>query len=73
MRRGVFILAGFGYVMFLVAGLDTGSGVYRTPGYGFAALAFAVVGAALPAKRQTISCLALYFIGPAREKLRPPK
>ena len=51
MKRGLLILSGFGYVMFLVAGLDTGLGVYRTPAYCFAALACAVVAAACVAKK----------------------
>ena len=51
MRRGLLILSGFGYAMFLFAGMDTGLGVYRTPAYCFAALACALVAAACAAKR----------------------
>ena len=47
----MLILSGFGYVMFLIAGLDTGLGVYRTPAYCFAALACALVPAVCAAKR----------------------
>ena len=47
----MFILSGFGYVIFLIAGMDTGFGVYRTPAYCLAALACALVAAACAAKR----------------------
>ncbi len=51
MRHGLLIFSGFGYVMFLIAGMDTGLGVYRTPAYCFAALACALVAAVCAAKK----------------------
>lgn len=49
--RALLIMSSFGYAMFLIAGLDTGLGVYRTPAYCFAALACAGVGAACVSMR----------------------
>ena len=54
MKRGLLILSGFGYVMFLVAGIGTGLGVYRTPAYCFGALGCAVVAAMCAAKRPRV-------------------
>jgi hypothetical protein len=51
MKRALLILSCFGYVMFLLAGTSTGSGVYRTPGFCLAAVACAAVATAcVPAK-----------------------
>jgi hypothetical protein len=46
MKRALLILASFGYVMFLIAGTDTGLGVYRTPAWCFAAVVCAGVAVA---------------------------
>jgi hypothetical protein len=51
MKRDLLILSSFGYVVFLIAGLDTGFGVYRTPAYCFAALACAGVAVACASRR----------------------
>jgi hypothetical protein len=51
MRRGLLILSAFGYGMFLIAGVNTGAGVYRTPAFCFAAFACAVVAAACVSNR----------------------
>lgn len=51
MNRALIILSSFGYVMFLIAGTDTGLGVYQTPAYCFAAFACAAVAAACVSKR----------------------
>ena len=54
MKRALLILSAFGYLMFLVAGLDTGLGVYRTPAYCFAAVVCAIVAAASVSKRSRL-------------------
>jgi hypothetical protein len=51
MKRALLILSAFGYLMFLIAGLDTGLGVYCTPAYCFAAVACALVAAFCVSKR----------------------
>jgi hypothetical protein len=51
MKRALLILSAFGFVVFLIAGMDTGLGVFRTPAYCFAAVACAVVAAACASKR----------------------
>ena len=52
LKRGLLILAAFGYVMFLLAGLDTGLGVFRrTLGYCWAALACALVAIPCASKK----------------------
>jgi len=50
MKRALLILSAFGYLMFLIAGLDSGLGVYRTPACCFAAVACAIVAAACVSK-----------------------
>jgi hypothetical protein len=50
MKRALLILSTFGYLMFLIAGLDAGLGVYRTPAYCFAAVVCAIVAAACVSK-----------------------
>ena len=50
----LLILPVFGYVMFLIAGMDTGLGVYRAPAYCFGAAACALVAAACVSKRQRL-------------------
>jgi len=53
MKRGLLILAAFGYVMCLLAGMDQGLGVfYRSLGYCWAALACALVAIACTSKKQ---------------------
>ena len=52
LKRGMLILAAFGYFIFLNFGMDRGLGaLYRTPNYCWAALASAVVAAACGSKR----------------------
>jgi peptidoglycan/LPS O-acetylase OafA/YrhL len=52
LKRGMLILAAFGYLIFLSFGMDRGLGVfYRTPNYCWAALTCAVVAAACDSKR----------------------
>jgi hypothetical protein len=52
LTRGLVILAAFGYVMFLLAGMDAGLGVFRrTLGYCWAALACALVAVACAPKK----------------------
>lgn len=51
MKRALLIFSAFGYLMFLITGLDTGLGVYRSPAYCFAAVACAIVAAACVSKR----------------------
>ena len=43
MKLAVFILALFGYLLFLTAGWSTGLGVFHNPGYCWVASAFAVL------------------------------
>jgi hypothetical protein len=52
MRRGLLILAGFGYIMLLMAGMDTGLGVYRTPAYSLASVGCAIIAALCSEQRQ---------------------
>jgi glucose uptake protein GlcU len=53
LKRGMLILAAFGYVIFLLAGMDQGLGVfYRTLGYCWAALACALAGMTCASKKQ---------------------
>jgi hypothetical protein len=42
-KLAVFVLALFGYILFLMEGLSTGLGVYRTPTYCWLAAALAVL------------------------------
>jgi Gpi18-like mannosyltransferase len=51
MKRAILILSVFGYLISLIAGLDTGLGVYCTPAYCFAAVACAFIAAACVTKR----------------------
>lgn len=52
MKRTLLILSAFGYLIFLIAGMDTGLGIYRTPAYCFAAAACAFVAVACVSKSQ---------------------
>ncbi|MBP7826835.1 MAG: hypothetical protein KA236_09830 [Verrucomicrobia bacterium] len=54
LKRKLLFIAGVGYAVFLIAGLDTGLGVYRTPAYCLAALACAVLAAACTTKRPRV-------------------
>jgi hypothetical protein len=51
MKRASLILAAFGYIMFLIAGMDTGLGVFRTPIYCWAAFACALIAVLCVSKR----------------------
>lgn len=61
-KRAVFVVALFGYLLFLVEGLTTGLGVYRNPTACWIAVACALVALACSSKTQRwFTGLALIF------------
>ena len=61
-KVAVFVLALFGYILFLMEGLSTGLGVYRNPTYCWVAAAFAVLAFVFASRAQRWVAIAALLI-----------
>ncbi len=62
MKLAVFILALFGYLLFLTAGWSTDLGVFHNPGYCWVASAFALLAFVVGSRSQRWAALAALVI-----------